>query len=328
MNWNRLKHFFMRTFKGIISDMEINPYTLKFEKKLENDFKKEYFHITIDFVRLTLFLSVVIYISFYFLDRLVFPEYKSRFLLIRLIVCLPLSFSVLAFSYFSFFRRIWQAVMFIIIQLAALGITLMILHAKTDLQVQYFAGLALALIFNFIFTKLSFVNATISGWLIYFIFIVSVSIFTDISSEQKFLSSYFLIGTILFGMAANYLLEVYYRREYILKLKLEKEKDNLDNLNANLEKMVESRTSDLHELNRVLKEKNEVLQISEAELAKHKKNLELLVKDRTNELQNRVKELDEKNKELERFNQLFVNREFRIKELKEELKKFKESNGN
>ena len=321
-------YFLTRAFKGIISEIKINPFTLRFDRKLETGFRNEYFEKSIDFVRLTLLLSIIVYMSFYILDCIVFPEYKSRFLLIRLIVCLPLSFSVFAFSYFSFFRRIWQTVMFIIIQLAALGITLMILHAKTDLQLQYFAGLALALIFNFIFTKLSFVYATISGWLIYFIFILSVSILTDISSEQKILSSYFLIGTILFGMAANYLLEVYYRREYILKLKLENEKENLDNLNINLEKMVESRTSDLHELNSELQEKNEVLQNSEAELAIHKKNLETLVEARTIELQSRVKELDEKNKELERFNQLFVNREFRIKELKEELKKFKESNGN
>jgi len=34
----------------------------------------------------------------------------------------------------------------------------------------------------------------------------------------------------------------------------------------------------------------------------------------------RTQELEEKNKELERFNQLFIGREFRIKELREEVK--------
>lgn len=48
------------------------------------------------------------------------------------------------------------------------------------------------------------------------------------------------------------------------------------------------------------------------ELEKYKGHLEELVKDRT-------RELEEKNEELERFNQLFVGREFRIKELKEKL---------
>jgi len=52
---------------------------------------------------------------------------------------------------------------------------------------------------------------------------------------------------------------------------------------------------------------------AEAELAKHREHLEELVKERT-------KELEEKNKKLEEFNDLFVNREFRIKELKDKVK--------
>ena len=52
----------------------------------------------------------------------------------------------------------------------------------------------------------------------------------------------------------------------------------------------------------------------EEELAKHRDHLKELVKKRT-------KELEEKNKELERFNNLFAGREFRIKELRDKVKK-------
>ncbi len=52
------------------------------------------------------------------------------------------------------------------------------------------------------------------------------------------------------------------------------------------------------------------------ELQEHKDHLEILVKERT-------KELEIKNKELEHFNSLFVGREFRINELKEEIKRLK-----
>ena len=54
---------------------------------------------------------------------------------------------------------------------------------------------------------------------------------------------------------------------------------------------------------------------AETELQHHKENLEKLVNERT-------KELEKKNAELERFNRLFVGREFRIKELKDKLKKY------
>jgi len=54
---------------------------------------------------------------------------------------------------------------------------------------------------------------------------------------------------------------------------------------------------------------------AEAELAKHRDHLEEIVKERT-------KELEEKNEKLKQFNKLFVDREFRIKELKDKVKEF------
>jgi PAS domain S-box-containing protein len=68
--------------------------------------------------------------------------------------------------------------------------------------------------------------------------------------------------------------------------------------------------------------------LAEQELQMHKDKLEELVKERTEELASANEELHianedliEKNKELERFNDLFVGREFRIKELKEKIEK-------
>lgn len=52
---------------------------------------------------------------------------------------------------------------------------------------------------------------------------------------------------------------------------------------------------------------------AEEELKKHREHLEELVKERT-------AELEEKNAELEKFNNLFVGREFRIKELRDKVK--------
>jgi PAS domain S-box-containing protein len=57
--------------------------------------------------------------------------------------------------------------------------------------------------------------------------------------------------------------------------------------------------------------------LAEEELKKHREHLEDLVKIRT-------EELEEKNKELERFNNLFIGREFRIKELRDKVKMLEE----
>lgn len=59
---------------------------------------------------------------------------------------------------------------------------------------------------------------------------------------------------------------------------------------------------------------------TERELAQHRNHLEELVKERTRELRL-------KNEELEEYNKLFIGREFRIKELKDELKVYHEKYG-
>jgi len=56
---------------------------------------------------------------------------------------------------------------------------------------------------------------------------------------------------------------------------------------------------------------------AEDELRDYKERLEVIVKSRTEELENR-------NEELERFNKLFIGREFRIKDLKEKIKSLEE----
>ena len=61
-----------------------------------------------------------------------------------------------------------------------------------------------------------------------------------------------------------------------------------------------------------------ILSLSDKEeIHKYREHLEELVEERT-------AELEEKNKELKRFNNLFVNREFRIKELKDKIKELEE----
>ncbi len=63
---------------------------------------------------------------------------------------------------------------------------------------------------------------------------------------------------------------------------------------------------------------------NEAELLEYRENLEELVKQRTTELEEKNEELVKNNNKLERFNELFVDREFRIKELKVKIKELEQ----
>jgi len=59
-----------------------------------------------------------------------------------------------------------------------------------------------------------------------------------------------------------------------------------------------------------------VRRLAEEELAKHREHLEELVAERT-------KEVDARNEELESMHKVFDGREFRIKELKDQVKELK-----
>lgn len=69
------------------------------------------------------------------------------------------------------------------------------------------------------------------------------------------------------------------------------------------------------------------LHMAKEEVQQHKVKLEELVRERTIELERANKRLLEKNQELEHFNKLFVDREFRINELKERVKKLESQLG-
>ncbi len=60
------------------------------------------------------------------------------------------------------------------------------------------------------------------------------------------------------------------------------------------------------------------------EVLKYREHLEELVQKRTKELEKQSNKLELQNKELESLNSVFVNREFRIKELKDEIQELKQ----
>ncbi len=88
----------------------------------------------------------------------------------------------------------------------------------------------------------------------------------------------------------------------------------IDDLKANV--MIRSENAVYIKMNYELRLATEKAELARNELEEYKSNLEDLVKIRT-------AELEEKNKQLQNFNQLFVGREFRIKELKDELQLLK-----
>lgn len=76
-----------------------------------------------------------------------------------------------------------------------------------------------------------------------------------------------------------------------------------------------------------LKDKIIELEKANQELDRHRKHLEVLVEERTVELTEANASLEKNNKDLKHFNELFVDREHRINELRERVKELEEKLG-
>lgn len=107
----------------------------------------------------------------------------------------------------------------------------------------------------------------------------------------------------------------------MLRIKAAEDKLRIDK--ANLEGVVLGRTKELIAINEKLKLENTERKQAEKELKKHQEQLEVIVKERTNELEVKNEKLQENVEELERYHQLFIDREFRIKELRDEIEELK-----
>lgn len=110
--------------------------------------------------------------------------------------------------------------------------------------------------------------------------------------------------------------------------KISGQKTEFEKLIKERTKELEQKTVFLNEANEKLEESNAILEITvkarTRELQELNENLEAEIQKRTKELSNKTKELEEKIEELQQFSNIFINRENKMVELKDEIKKLKE----
>jgi C4-dicarboxylate-specific signal transduction histidine kinase len=147
-----------------------------------------------------------------------------------------------------------------------------------------------------------------------------------------FLASFLVFPDIEIGLTAKSVIFIFI--SFICFL-LVRYMNKINGQKVTFERMIKERTKELEEktiyLNEAkekLEESNAVLEITvkarTAELEEVNNSLEMEIQKRTRELSNKTKELEEKIEELQQFSNIFINRENKMVELKEEIKKLKE----
>lgn len=223
--------------------LSLNKFSLSFDKKLEALFLKKYFSHSIIQFRIAFLLNAIIYAAFAYLDTLVIPEYATLFHVIRFYFVVPLCSLVLLLSFFKFFEKIWQSLLFISHIASGVGLGIMTLLASENYS--YYAGMVLIFLVGYFFIKLRFLYATIANWTILFLFNLGFIIYAN--TPDIILISYNLIfiSANLIGMVAAYNIEYYARKDFYLNKALDMQKVLVEDNNKNLEELVQERTKEL-----------------------------------------------------------------------------------
>jgi signal transduction histidine kinase/ActR/RegA family two-component response regulator len=262
----------------------VNYLTLTFKGELsayEKGYQDDYFIKSLNPFRFSLVLSMIFYGAFAFLDTVAVPELKGVFWFIRFGIVFPVLVGVFIFSYSRLFKKVMQFVISCIMFITGFGIIIMIIYAAKVHNYSYYAGLILIFIFGYTFIRARFIYAIIAGWSIVFLYEISAIWLSHTPFIILVNNNYFFISANIIGMFISYFLELSTRKEYYMRMLLEREKENVKTANDALEKRVEERTEQLSNANEDLKKEIEIRQKFERERAELEKQLFQLQKMET-----------------------------------------------
>ncbi len=225
--------------------MNLHPITLAFRDGRESEFLSKYFRDSLIQFRVSFVLLAALYGVFGLLDTMVVPMYQEVFFLVRYTVVVPFLCIVLALSFFTFFKGVWQLLVFISFVLGGAGIGLMLVLVPDNYA--YYGGMMLVFTAGYFFIKLRFLMATIGGWLILILYNIGAVFYSDTSPLIIVNNNFFFISANLIGMFAAYYIEYFARRDFFLNKQLDSRKAEVEEANRTLERKVKDRTSQLNE---------------------------------------------------------------------------------
>ncbi|MCK4747811.1 MAG: hypothetical protein KAT15_12265, partial [Bacteroidales bacterium] len=272
----KLKNIFKGDLFGMPSSdrdgWKLNRITLAFSgeiKQYEKAFRDDYFKRSLNPMRFSLVLSTFFFGIFAFLDALVLPELKTMFWLIRFGIVTPLLTAVIVFSFSPVFKRFMQPVLAGIMYVTGLAIVVMTVFATNQAgNYTYYAGLFLIVIIGYTFIKARFIYATIVGWSIVITYEVAAIWISDTPVEILINNNFFFISANVIGMFISYFLEQSVRRDFFMRILLQKEQEKVQLANNALEKRVQERTRQIALANKDLKKEIEMRQHHEKEKTK------------------------------------------------------------
>jgi diguanylate cyclase (GGDEF)-like protein len=207
---------------------------LSFDRPVEREFMDDYLKKSLGQIRLTVIIGAVFYGMFGILDAAVAAPATKTLWLIRFAGFLPLSALVYLSTYTAPFRRIWQGALAVWSLLGGLGIVGMIAVVQGEARNSYYAGLIMVFIVLYTWSRVRFVWATLTGWLIVAAYEIVTLVVLHSPSQIIWTHNFFFIGSNLLGMLACYSIERYARTDFQMERLLQEEQEKVRRANQEL----------------------------------------------------------------------------------------------
>jgi|GEM_PF-5996064 len=196
-------------------------FPLKF-LDIEEETNFRIWHLNLRYFRFILVVSSVTYVSFLFVDLLVFPQFFFYFVVVRFGIVFPLLFIVYALTYTGFFIKRGNIMLILTCSVVALSISFMQYIARgTELAGYYFFGLFQVLIFLYGFGKIISHHALFAGIVLSCVTTLIDALFIDQRFEYIVLKFSLIVSLVVIGFFVSYIIEFSSRKNYIYRKELE-----------------------------------------------------------------------------------------------------------
>lgn len=219
--------------------MKLNPITMVFkDEELENEFKDDFYAKSIDQVRISFFLALLLYAFYAVFDLQLMPDQKELIWLIRFGGILPIGFLVLVTSFDVKFENYREVTFAFALGLYGLGIMIMLVVSPKPIDFVYYASLIVTFIFIYVFTGFRFIYATVCSFSLLLVYQYVEYFILDTPHDIISKNNVLFVSTNIIGMFASFSLEFYSRRDFYITKIIDNQRILLSENNNFLEQQV------------------------------------------------------------------------------------------
>lgn len=212
---------------GVEKDKPYNFWTLRFfDKEQEGAFREDDFVNSLKKHRTACLEGAFLYAIFAILDWVILPEQKAICWIIRFCFVCPVLISAYFFSFTKVYRKVQTAITFLVGFSISGGVIVMISIAPSPGDYLYYAGLLLCVMFFYGQMPDHLISNCLS-WGTFGLYLIAAVQFTATPGKVLFSNTFIYFVFNIAGMFVCYTLELSRRLDYLQRLTIERQAEQL-----------------------------------------------------------------------------------------------------